>query len=82
VRKTIKAVMSAIVFLFGWAWWLLDLAGRGFAFWDLKELFPSLVEFLSKHQELAYQIAPWVLMIVPICFFDAPSMAVAIAFLA
>src|SRR5438309_939806 len=66
--KAVRAIASVIVYLLGLALWFLDQAGRGLAFRDLKEMFPRVVEFLLKHQEFAYQIAPWVLMIVPIIF--------------
>ena len=61
--KTIKIIGSGIVFLFGLGWRFLDLAGRGFALRDLKEMFPHFVEFLSRHQDIGYQIAPWAFMV-------------------
>jgi hypothetical protein len=66
--KIIKIIGSGIVFLFGWGWWFLDLAGRGFALRELSEMFPRLVDFLSKHQEIGYQMAPWGLMVAGFLF--------------
>jgi len=75
--KIIKIIGSVIVFLFGWAWWLLDIAGRGFAVRDLKEMFPRLVDFLADQQDIGYRIAPWVLMaagFVALIFLEWPHL--------
>jgi hypothetical protein len=61
--KTAKAIVFGIITLLGWLWFLLDLAGRGLTVLELNKIFPKLVGFLSSHQEIGYQIAPWVLMV-------------------
>jgi hypothetical protein len=68
MRRICTIAFAPFIFLAGFGWHALDVIGRGDVFMKLPEFAGHLQDFLSAHQEIGYQMAPWVLMIVPIVF--------------
>src|SRR5712692_6805200 len=57
---------------------MLDLIGRGEILLSLGEKLDHAAAFLGAHQELGYQIAPWVLMVagvLSLAFLQWPGLA-------
>jgi len=64
MRRALKITSAAAIFLASWGWHALDVIGRGDVFMKLPDLAMDLQHFILKHQEIGYQVAPWMLMAV------------------
>ena len=68
MRKFFSALFVLLLFWLSWGWKVLDYIGRGEVFVGLNETFDRLTGFVSRHQEIGYQVAPWVIMVAAILF--------------
>lgn len=68
MRRIVQWIAIIVIFFLGWGWRILDVIGRGDVFVKLPDFVGQFQQFLIHHQEIGYQIAPWVLMAVPTLF--------------
>lgn len=68
MRRVISIITSGLIFLVGYIWHVLDVIGRSDVFMKLPDFVDGFQHFLIAHQEIGYQIAPWVLMVVSVVF--------------
>lgn len=64
--RLLKGVFFTLVTLLAAGWHFLDVLGRGEVFMTLPDFAIRLQEFMVKHQDVGYQIAPWVVMFVSV----------------
>src|SRR5580692_1940867 len=78
MRRFGIAAFSLACTIGGLVWQLLDVLGRGEVFFKIPEYFSSVTEFIQHHQEIGYQIAPWVFMSIGLAipaFAEWPQLA-------
>ena len=66
IKRAAQATFWIALFLLSWFYHGLDVIGRGEQFVKLPGYAEHLQAFAAAHQEIGYQIAPWVLMSVSI----------------
>jgi hypothetical protein len=59
--RWLKVAASIVTAVIGFVWFVLDFIGNAATVFDFFEWAPLWVRKLAAHEELAYQIGPWVL---------------------
>lgn len=62
MRNTLTKIFSVLVLVLGGGWWALSVIGNMALLADFPKVIADLASFVVKHQDVGYQIAPWVLM--------------------
>lgn len=64
MQRFFKAFGYGAMLVLGWAWHLLDVLGRTEVAMHLEGIPGAVQRFAAQHQEIGYQIAPWVVMVI------------------
>jgi len=66
LRRIFTVLFWTVTFITAWGWRILDVIGRGDVLVNLEGILGHLQEFVVRHQEIGYQVAPWVVMVVSV----------------